>query len=163
MKKQKLSILKKYDTAINKLNLRGRDEFYTHLIIQEHPFWFNQIANGKLIEQSEIDWFIGRRGFNNEEIEKIKSMAIFMNENSKLIIQINKMKQKSEGKPTTKRDLRDKSLSERLPENIFTRIHYDVGQNHARKDLEVIAFNLCHFIADELDKVKDGIEVRKNK
>lgn len=60
-------------------------------------------------------------------------------------------------------DLREKSLSERLPEYIFDRIHQDIGEasmcweaiekagtfdaTHASK----IAFNLCHFVADELD------------
>ena len=58
----------------------------------------------------------------------------------------------------------DKSLSERLPEEIFDRVHQDIGEastcwtklegagtfdsEHASK----IAFNLCHFIADKLDE-----------
>lgn len=60
-------------------------------------------------------------------------------------------------------DLREKSLSERLPERIFERIHQDIGEasmcwekiegagtfdtTHA----STIAFNLCQFVADELD------------
>lgn len=58
----------------------------------------------------------------------------------------------------------EKPLSERLPERIFDRIHQDIGEastcwtelekagtfdaEHAAR----IAFNLCHFIADELVK-----------
>ena len=62
------------------------------------------------------------------------------------------------------RDERDKSLSERLPEYIFTRVHEDIGRASMcwnpipsgifkSEDASIIAFNLCHFIADELDKV----------
>ena len=65
---------------------------------------------------------------------------------------------------------KEKALSERLPEHIFNRIHQDIGEastcwtnldgagtfeaEHASK----IAFNLCHFVADELDKVKPNIK-----
>jgi len=58
-----------------------------------------------------------------------------------------------------------KSLSKRLSENIFNRIHQDMGSASmcwskikkagifdAKKAGE-IAFELCHFIADEMDKV----------
>lgn len=61
---------------------------------------------------------------------------------------------------------RDKALSERLPEHIFDRIHQDIGEastcwttlegagtfesEHASR----IAFELCHFVADELDKLR---------
>ena len=57
-----------------------------------------------------------------------------------------------------------KSLNERLPEHIFERIHQDIGQattcwEHLNSagtfDAEragQIAFELCHFIADELEK-----------
>lgn len=57
-----------------------------------------------------------------------------------------------------------KPLSERLPEYIFSRIHQDIGEastcwtklektgtfdeGHASK----IAFDLCHFVADEIEK-----------
>ena len=58
----------------------------------------------------------------------------------------------------------DKSLSERLPEEIFTRIHQDIG--HAStcwsnlegagifesEQASKIAFDLCHFIADRLEE-----------
>jgi len=65
-------------------------------------------------------------------------------------------------------DLREQPLSRRLPEYIFNRIHQDIGQAsmcwdspdkagifHA-DDASTIAFNLCHFVADELDKVRSG-------
>jgi hypothetical protein len=57
-----------------------------------------------------------------------------------------------------------KPLSERLPERIFERVHQDIGQasmcwKHPDKagtfDADAasdIAFELCHFIADELEK-----------
>ncbi len=64
----------------------------------------------------------------------------------------------------THREQAQKALSERLPEYIFDRVHQDIGQattcwtklekagtfdaEHASK----IAFNLCHFIADELER-----------
>lgn len=51
-------------------------------------------------------------------------------------------------------DLRDESLSERLPENIFNRIHSDIAKASKKNRPSIIAFNLCHFIADELDKSK---------
>ena len=57
-----------------------------------------------------------------------------------------------------------KSLSERLPEQVFERIHQAIGQASmcwerpekagvfdAKKAGE-IAFELCHFIADEVNK-----------
>jgi len=63
-------------------------------------------------------------------------------------------------------EVRDKPLSERLPEHIFDRIYQDIGEastcwdnlsgagtfdaTHASR----IAFNLCHIIADELDKLR---------
>ena len=61
-------------------------------------------------------------------------------------------------------DIRGKSLSERLPQYMFDRIHQDIGEasmcwekvdkagvfdaEHASR----VAFNLCHFVADELEK-----------
>ena len=61
-------------------------------------------------------------------------------------------------------DVREKALSERLPEHIFDRIHQDIGEASTCWDklegagtfdathASMIAFNLCHFVADELDK-----------
>lgn len=59
---------------------------------------------------------------------------------------------------------RQKALSERLPENIFSEIHQAVG--HASmcwkdgvfdtEQASEVAFNLCHFIADEMDKIRKG-------
>lgn len=66
-----------------------------------------------------------------------------------------------------------KSLSERIPEHIFSRIHQDIGEASmcwldadgkpappfgffdATRAGE-IAFNLCHFVADEMDKAKNS-------
>ena len=57
-----------------------------------------------------------------------------------------------------------KALSERLPERIFERVNQDIGQasgcwSHLEgagtfetEQASKIAFNLCHFIADELEK-----------
>lgn len=63
-----------------------------------------------------------------------------------------------------KMDLRKQSLSERIPENIFKRVHQDIGQasmcwenvdkagTFKSENASAIAFNLCHFIADEIEK-----------
>ena len=60
-----------------------------------------------------------------------------------------------------KMDLRDLPLSKRLPESIFNRIHADIGMASKCADLPneagIIAFNLCHFIADELDKARTAV------
>ena len=61
-----------------------------------------------------------------------------------------------------KEDIRDKSLSQRLPEHIFSRIHQDIGKasmcwsetplgNFNSNRASIIAFNLCQFIADEIE------------
>jgi len=59
---------------------------------------------------------------------------------------------------------REESLAERLPEEIFSRIHQDIGQASmcweniegagTFKDGQAskIAFELCHYIADKLDE-----------
>lgn len=64
---------------------------------------------------------------------------------------------------TLQRDLRKEPLNRRLPERIFARIHEDIaaaamswenpgeaGVFNAERS-SIIAFNLCHFIADELE------------
>lgn len=86
---------KKYDTEIAKIKICARDSFYDMLIMQEHPIWFRKISDGKLIEQSEIDYLIHRRGFNEVEAKSLQSMADFMNANHKLIKQINQLTPKS--------------------------------------------------------------------
>jgi len=54
-----------------------------------------------------------------------------------------------------------KSLSERIPEHIFSRVHQDIGEASMcwtepplgifdTERASRIAYNLCHFIADEL-------------
>jgi len=64
-----------------------------------------------------------------------------------------------------KKDKR-KPLSERLPESVFNRIHFDIGQasmcwEHPEKagvfDAKKagdVAFELCHFIADAIEEAK---------
>lgn len=57
-----------------------------------------------------------------------------------------------------------KALSERLPEHIFSEIHQAIG--HASvcwkdgifdtEQASEVAFNLCHFVADEMDKIRIG-------
>ena len=68
-------------------------------------------------------------------------------------------------------NIRDRSLSERLSEEIFTRIHQDIGQASmcwenvegagtfdSTKAAE-IAFDLCHYIADKLEVTDNEKEV----
>jgi hypothetical protein len=61
--------------------------------------------------------------------------------------------------------IRDKALSERLTEEIFNRVHQDIGEasmcwsniegagTFQSEEASRIAFELCHYIADELDAV----------
>jgi hypothetical protein len=62
-----------------------------------------------------------------------------------------------------------KSLNKRIPEHIFSRIHEDIGEASMCWDkiptgvfdstnAGRIAFNLCHFVADEIDK---AVELKK--
>ena len=68
----------------------------------------------------------------------------------------------------------DKPLNERLPERIFERIHQDIGQasmcwEHPNGAgtfdalrASNIAFELCHFIADELEAAQ-GLDITPEK
>ena len=61
-------------------------------------------------------------------------------------------------------DIRDKALSERISEEIFMRVHQDIGQasmcwenvegagTYDSNMASDIASNLCHFIADKLEE-----------
>ena len=67
-----------------------------------------------------------------------------------------------------KTDIRDKPLSERLPKEVFNRIHEDIGQAtmcwteiekagiFKSEEALTIAGNLCHFVADLLENKKEG-------
>jgi len=57
----------------------------------------------------------------------------------------------------------ERSLSERIPEYIFSRVHQDIGEAsmcwhepplgiYDTARASKIAFDLCHFIADELER-----------
>ena len=67
------------ETELQKLDLDGRDDFYTHLITQEIPMWLPKIRKGDTIPDSEVYWLIKRRGFNKQEAEKLKALAAWLN------------------------------------------------------------------------------------
>ena len=62
-----------------------------------------------------------------------------------------------------KGDIREKLLSERLPEGAVARIHQDIGKASMcwteieragifkSEEASAVAYNLCHFVADLLD------------
>lgn len=82
---------------------------------------------------------------------------------------INTIRAKLNIRPVIRRDLRDKSVAERLPERIYERIYQDFGEASmcwTRIDkagifeaerVSIIAHNLCQFIADELEKASHGV------
>jgi hypothetical protein len=67
---------------IDEMDLNGRDEFRTHLITQEIPFFYQDTLDGKTVD---VDWLIKRRGFNEIEQKKIKALAKFFNDNGQKI------------------------------------------------------------------------------
>lgn len=82
---------------------------------------------------------------------------------------LNTLRAKLNIRPAIRRDLREKSVSERLPERIYERVYQDFGEASmcwSRIDkagvfeserVSIIAHNLCQFIADELDKARHGV------
>jgi len=73
------------ETELQKLDLDGRDDFYTHLITQEIPMWLSKIRAGGSVEDKEVYWLIKRRGFNEQEAEKFKHLAKWLNARAKEI------------------------------------------------------------------------------
>jgi hypothetical protein len=62
-----------------KLDVQGRDDFRTSLIVQEFPFWVEAIRSGyALIAKSEVEALIKRRGFNKSEATKFRGLATFL-------------------------------------------------------------------------------------
>jgi len=58
----------------NTFEIYARDSFYAYLIFQEGDYWH------KFPDQFDIDSFnfiINRRGFNQGEIENLKSLCLF--------------------------------------------------------------------------------------
>ena len=73
-----------FEAELQKLDLEGRGELYTHLLQQEIPFWFESILKGKAIDD-EVATLIQRRGFNVEEQEKFHRLADFFKANAQEI------------------------------------------------------------------------------
>lgn len=66
---------------LQKLDLDGRDDFYTYLITQEIPMWLASVREGKSVPADEVQWLIQRRGFNAAEATKLTNLAVFFNDN----------------------------------------------------------------------------------
>jgi hypothetical protein len=66
-------------TEIDKLNIKGRDDFYTGLIWQEIPFWFEQVKLRRKIP--EIKWVSERRRFNEAETISLNRVRNLFNNN----------------------------------------------------------------------------------
>lgn len=73
------------DQELGKLNIVGRDDFYTHLLMQELPFWLHDIYAGKLIGKDEVISLILRRGFNEDEKLKFISLAEWVNDHAEAL------------------------------------------------------------------------------
>lgn len=73
------------DQELEKLDLEGRDGFYTHLICQEIPMWLGQVREGEEVSADEVDFLINRRGFNADEAKKLRALAIWINTNQATI------------------------------------------------------------------------------
>ena len=67
------------------MDLTGRDELYSHLILQEIPFFYQDTLDGKAID---VEWLIKRRGFNAVETKKLRDLAKFFNDNGLKIRQL---------------------------------------------------------------------------
>lgn len=68
------------------LNLRGRDDFYTHLIQQERIMWTPMVLRGEESRiAEEVDWLVKRRGFNAHEAAELRRLANFFVSNAEAI------------------------------------------------------------------------------
>jgi hypothetical protein len=66
------------DAAIEGMNLRGRDDFYTHLIKQEALIWLPAVMEGKEASiPGDIEFLEKRRGFNEAECRDFRRLANF--------------------------------------------------------------------------------------
>ena len=83
------------DAELNKLNTTGRDDFYTHLIRQEVPFWLSDVYNGvpRSKGMHDVDLLIKRRGFNRLEAKRFRNLAGWIWNNTD-IIRLNMPKEK---------------------------------------------------------------------
>jgi hypothetical protein len=82
----KVSSVEEFDEIMNNTDLSGRDNFYTHLIVQEIPGWVNSIGKtGEPLEAVEYEWLVPRRGFNEDELAKLKWLFDFFNMNVEVI------------------------------------------------------------------------------
>lgn len=71
---------------LEKLDIQGRDDLYTHLIAQECPFWLEHIREGhNEIPKEEVDALIKRRGFNRSDAKKFRNLAAFIGAHAKQI------------------------------------------------------------------------------
>ncbi len=70
---------------LDEIVVTARDGFYSHLITQEIPFWYRATLDGKKVEDSEVEWLVKRRGFNETEAESLRTIAKFFNENGQRI------------------------------------------------------------------------------
>lgn len=66
------------DASIEAMNLRGRDNFYTHLIKQEAMMWLASVMEGKEASiPEEVACLEKRRGFNEAECLDFRRLANF--------------------------------------------------------------------------------------
>lgn len=66
------------DASIEAMNLRGRDDFYTHLIKQEALMWLASVMEGKEASiPGDVEYLEKRRGFNEAERRDFRRLANF--------------------------------------------------------------------------------------
>lgn len=73
------------ETELQKLDLTGRDAFHTHLLRQEIPMWLAQIREGEGLSEEKVAWLIARRGFNQEEAQKFRTLATWLTDHQEVI------------------------------------------------------------------------------
>lgn len=73
------------ERGLQLLKITGRDGFYTHLLMQEIPFWLQTIYAQRTIDKEEILILVKRRGFNRSEAAKLRTIVKWLNENAKRI------------------------------------------------------------------------------